>query len=326
MSNKEFQELHEEELKTKKEEMNEKKEEATDSSEIKAIENPTGFKIVIREFKKDKLATFCFLFLVVLILTVFITSFLLPKELYTKVDIFKKYAKPSFDSLWLIFGRGPGGTPILPYLLVGARNSIAIGVTITILTTVIGVSVGLIAGFYGGKVDTFIMRIVDFIGTLPTLMLIIVIASIWPRFDIKIFIITMTIFYWIGTARLVRAKALSEAKRDYISASKTMGTSDIKIMLGGILPNISSIIIVDSILALAGNIGIETSLTFLGFGLPLTTPSIGTLISYATKPEIIQYKLYVWLPAAIFLLILMLSINYVGQALKRASDARQRLG
>ena len=88
----------------------------------------------------------------------------------------------------------------------------------------------------------------------------------------------------------------------------------------------NSIIIVDSTLALAGNIGIETGLSFLGFGLPPSIPSLGTLVGYATDPEVLSSKLWIWLPASILILIMMLCINYVGQALKRAADARQRLG
>ena len=136
----------------------------------------------------------------------------------------------------------------------------------------------------------------------------------------------MTAFYWVGTARLIRSKALSESRRDYVHASKTMGTSDFKIIFREVLPNISSIIIVDSTLALAGNIGIETGLSFLGFGLPPSIPSLGTLVGYATDPEVLSSKLWIWLPASILILIMMLCINYVGQALKRAADARQRLG
>ena len=105
-----------------------------------------------------------------------------------------------------------------------------------------------------------------------------------------------------------------------------MGTSDLKIIFREVLPNISSIIIVDSTLALAGNIGIETGLSFLGFGLPPSIPSLGTLVGYATDPEVLSLKLWIWLPASILILIMMLCINYVGQALKRAADARQRLG
>jgi peptide/nickel transport system permease protein len=105
-----------------------------------------------------------------------------------------------------------------------------------------------------------------------------------------------------------------------------MGTNKLKIMLTGILPNISSIIIVNSTLNLAGNIGIETGLTYLGFGLPVGTPSLGTLIGYAKSPEVIADRLYVWLPAAMVILVMMICINYIGQAINRASDAKQRLG
>ena len=181
-------------------------------------------------------------------------------------------------------------------------------------------------GFFGGRIDKYGMRVVDFIGILPTLLIIIAFVTIVPKYNVTTFVAIMSAFLWIGTARLVRSKALSESKRDYVNASKIMGTSNLKIMFGGILPNISSIIIVDSTLALAGNVGIETSLSYLGFGLPAATPSLGTLISYASKPEIIQYKLYVWLPAALVVLFMMLGINYIGQALRRASDAKQRLG
>ena len=211
-------------------------------------------------------------------------------------------------------------------MIVGARNSITIGIAITIITSIVGLISGLCMGFYGGKVDSYIMRVVDFIGVLPTLMIIISFVSMAKTYNVFTLIGVMSVFYWTGTARLVRSKALSESRRDYVSASKTMGTSDIKIMLRGILPNISSILIVDGTLTLAANIGIETALSYLGFGLPISVPSIGTLISLASKPEIIQSKMYVWLPAALTLLLMMLSINYIGQALRRASDARQRLG
>ena len=105
-----------------------------------------------------------------------------------------------------------------------------------------------------------------------------------------------------------------------------MGTYDWKIMLFELLPNISSIVITRLVLALAGNIGLETGLSFLGFGLPIGTPSLGTLIGAAKTADIIENKQWVWLPAALFILVMMLCINYVGQALQRTTDARQRLG
>ncbi|MDO4793515.1 MAG: ABC transporter permease [Filifactor alocis] len=289
-------------------------------------ENPTGFSVIVREFKKDKLAMFSFIALCVFIAFVFIMSALINIEQLQTVDILRKYEAPSSGAFWNWFGRDPGGRSVMGYVIVGARNSITVGVLITLITTGVGLFTGLAMGYYGGKVDSLGMRVVDFIGILPMLMIVIAFVNLVPKYNIWSFILIMSSFYWTGTTRLVRSKALSEARRDYVNASKTMGTGDFKIMFGGILPNISSIIIVDSTLALAGNIGAEVALSFLGFGLPESTPSIGTLISYASKPEVIQYKYYVWLPAALVLLFMMLAINYVGQALRRASDAKQRLG
>ncbi|MBP2025738.1 ABC transporter permease [Peptoniphilus stercorisuis] len=289
-------------------------------------ENPVGFAVIVREFKKDKLARFSFYAVTAFILFVFVASMFIDSTKLNTVDILRKYDPPTFDSIWNILGREAGGRSVLGLLIVGARNSLLVGFSITIITTFVGLLVGLTMGYYGGRVDKIGMRVVDFIGILPTLLIIIAFVTIVPKYNLFTFILIMSAFYWIGTARLVRSKALSEARRDYVSASKTMGTSNLKIMFKGILPNISSIIIVDSTLALAGNVGIETSLSYLGFGLPASTPSLGTLISYASKPEIIQYKLYVWLPAALVVLFMMLCINYVGQALRRASDAKQRLG
>ena len=103
-------------------------------------------------------------------------------------------------------------------------------------------------------IDDLIMRLIDFIMILPQLMLVIVFITIVPKYNIMTFVMIMTAFYWVGRARLIRSKALSESRRDYVHASKTMGTSDFKIIFREVLPNISSIIIVDSTLALAGNI------------------------------------------------------------------------
>ena len=289
-------------------------------------ENPTGFSVIVREFKKDKLALFSFFAVTIFIIAVFVASMFINLQQLQTVDIFRKYETPSFNNFWNFFGRDAGGRSVMGYVIVGARNSITIGVIITIVTTFIGLFVGLCMGYYGGKIDAWGMRIVDFISIMPSVMIIIVFVSIVPKYGIFQFILIFSMFYWTRTTRLARSKTLSETRRDYVNASKTMGTSDLKIMFSEILPNISSIIIVNGTLALASNIGIEVALSFLGFGLPAATPSLGTLISYASKPEIIQYKAYVWLPAALVLLFMMLGINYIGQALRRAADAKQRLG
>lgn len=286
-------------------------------------EKPSSFNVIAREIKKDKMATISLIILGILFAIVFIGSIFINQEEVMKISLLDKYAAPG-EGFWL--GADSGGRSILGQLILGAKNSIIIGISITITTSVIGIVIGLIAGYYGGKIDNAIMRIIDFTMILPTLMLIIVFVTVVPKYNTLTFIFIMSAFYWTGTARLVRSKALSESRRDYISASKTMGTSDIKILFREILPNVSSIIIVNLTLGFAGNIGIETGLTFLGFGLPPSTPSLGTLVGYATDPQVLSQKIWIWLPASILILVMMLCINYVGQALRRASDAKQRLG
>src|SRR5690606_36076740 len=117
-----------------------------------------------------------------------------------------------------------------------------------------------------------------------------------------------------------------EKELDYIQASKTLGSSNFKIIFTQLLPNVSSLIIVTMTLNLAANIGLESGLSFLGFGFPESTPSLGTLLSYARNPQTLEFRWWIWVPASIMILLLMLSINNVGQALKRATDARQRRG
>jgi peptide/nickel transport system permease protein len=136
----------------------------------------------------------------------------------------------------------------------------------------------------------------------------------------------MTAFLWMGIARLIRSKALQERELDYIKASRTVGTSHAGIIFKHVLPNLSSIIIVSMTLNLAANIGLESGLSFLGFGFPEDTPSLGTLVSYARNAQTLESRPWIWLPASSLILVLMLSINNVGQALKRAADARQRRG
>lgn len=285
---------------------------------------PTGFQVIVREFLKDRIALAALIILTLIFLFIFIGPFFINEATALKVNILQRYKAPGVNGYLL--GSDEGGRDVFAMLVIGARNSVTIGFTITILTCIIGIIVGLISGYYGKWVDTTLMRVVDFIMILPTLMIIIVFVTVIPNYTLFHFILIMTLFYWVGSARLFRTRTLQEASLDYVNASKTLGSSDLQIMFREILPNISSLIIVNLILRLAGNIGIETGLTYLGFGLPYTTPSLGTLISAAKTQDIIENKMWVWLPATILILVMMLCINYIGQAFQRAADARQRLG
>lgn len=284
---------------------------------------PMGFRMIAREFKKDKLAIFSLVLLVAILLVVFIGALLTDQDKVMTVSILDKYAEPGGN---FILGADEGGRDILGQLIIGARNSVVIGFAITILTSIIGVGIGIVSGYYGGMFDNAVMRVVDFIMILPIMMIIIVFVTIIPNYNVWSFVGIMSAFYWVAKARLFRSKTLSEVRRDYVSASKTLGTNDFKIMFREIMPNLSSLIITNLTINFAANIGIETTLTFLGFGLPTNVPSLGTLIGYASNGDVLANKTWIWVPASVLILVMMLCINYIGQAFKRSADARQRLG
>lgn len=291
---------------------------------LKNTKATSNLAVLTREFKQDNFALGSLIILAILLIIIFGGSLFLDTQKVMTVSIMDQYNEPGVNGY--ILGADQGGRDVLKELILGAKNSLIIGGAVTILMEVIGIVFGLVAGYYGGKVDNLMMRFLDFMLTLPTLMIIIVLVTIIPKYNMWFFIVIMAAFYWVGTARLIRSKALSEAQKDYISASKTSGSSDLKIMFRELLPNLSSIIIVDSVLSLAGNIGIEVGLTFLGFGLPDNIPSLGTLIGYATDPDTLTARPWVWVPASILILVICVGISYIGNVLRRGADARQRLG
>lgn len=288
------------------------------------VEAPSTWRTIKREFLKDKVALVSAIILAVLFLTVIIWSFFIPSSAVTDVNIINQYLAPGTQGH--ILGTDEQGRDQLLMLVASAKNSLLIAFMITLIGQFFGIAIGLITGYFRGVVDTVIMRIIDFWIVLPFLMIIIVLVSIVPKYNEWTLIWIIGLFAWQGTTRLIRSKVLSESDRDYVRASKTSGSSNFMIMFREILPNLASIIIVDSTLTFAGNIGIETTLSFLGFGLPNGTPSLGTMVSAATDPTVLATKAYVWVPPVIFIIVICVGISFVGQVFRRAADARQRLG
>lgn len=285
--------------------------------------SPSGLRILWRELVSDKLGLFSFIYFMTITVVVFVLAWFMDLDEIMRVEPINIHKPPSAEH-WL--GTDKGGRDVFGQLIIGTRNSLLIGFIITFAASFIGISVGLTAGYFGGTVDNVLMRIVDFFLVLPFLMIVIVFVTIVPKYSIVSFSAIMTIFLWMGKARLIRSRALQERELEYVHAAKTLGTSNFRIMLFHVLPNLTSIIIVNLTLTLANNIGIESGLSFLGFGFPEDTPSLGTLMSYATDPVTLEKRLWIWMPAAILILTLMLSVRNVGEVLKRATDARQRRG
>ncbi|MFS0872687.1 ABC transporter permease [Paenibacillus xylanilyticus] len=293
------------------------------TSQKKIDKSPSSLSILWRELVRDKVALISLIFLGLVLLLVYGTALVLDQDEIVKVDLFALYEPPSAQ-YWL--GTDYGGRDVFGQLIIGTRNSISIAILVTVMTGFLGILIGLLSGYFGGVIDNIFMRIVDFFMVLPFMMIVIAFVTAVPKYNITSFSLIMTAFLWMGIARLIRSKALQERELEYVKASKTLGSSHLKIMLSQVLPNLSSIIIVTMTLNLAANIGLESGLSFLGFGFPESTPSLGTLVSYARNPQTLESRWWIWLPASVLILVLMLSINNVGQALKRATDARQRRG
>ena len=291
--------------------------------EAAKAENPTALRILWREIFRDKLALISLIFLVIVTALVYGISIALDQDQIVKVDLFAIHEPPGEE---FILGTDYGGRDVFGQLIIGTRNSLTIGFLVTLMSGIIGIVFGLVSGYFGGHIDNAMMRVLDFFNILPFLMIVIVFVSLVPKYDTITFSLIMTIFLWMGIARLIRSKALQEKELDYVQASRTLGSSHFKIIFKEVMPNITSLIVVTMTLNLAANIGIESGLSFLGFGLPESTPSLGTLLSYATNPQTLESRWWIWVPAAILILLLMLAVRNVGEALRRAADARQRRG
>jgi len=279
-------------------------------------------KIIWNEIRNDKLALFCLILFVGIVFASYIWSARFSQDDITRMHLLRRNQPPSAE---FPLGTDIVGRDMVVQLVVGARNSFTIAFVVTFVSSAIGIVVGLFAGFYGGNFDNAVMRTIDFLIIVPTFMVTIVLITLLPSTPFMLGLI-LTVFGWLGTARAIRMMTLRQGAMDYVQASKTLGTPNMKIIFRGVLPNITSFVVVSLTLSIANNIGIETGLTFLGFGMPFTTPSLGTLIAQAADPSTMRNRPWQWLPAALLILVITLCINYVGQAINRAADVRRRRG
>ena len=282
---------------------------------------PNILQIAWKEIKRDKFALVCLIVFCSILLTAFIGAMLLDGGYADRISVMTIDQSPAqFGRL----GTDNGGRDMISMLFLGARTSFIISFSVTIFSLLIGYTIGLISGFYGGFVDLIIMRIIDFVVMIPTIMLIIVAVSLIPGYSTFHFIVILIAFGWIGGAISLRPRVLQESAKDYVLASKTLGTPNAIIVLKKVLPNVLSYMMVGIVLGLAGNIGLETGLTVLGYGLPIGVPSLGAIIRLAMNPVVLQNRLWQWVPAVILIFTMTLSIYGVGYAISRAVNPKQR--
>jgi len=220
-------------------------------------------------------------------------------------------------------GTDADGRSVLTELIWGARISLLIGFTATLLCIVIGAVVGIVAGHYGKVTDNLLMRVTDWFLVVPFLPLAIVLAkTLGPSLGVIIFVIGIT--SWPGTARIIRAQAMAVETRPYLERSRALGAGHRHLMVRHVLPNVMPLLLANTILTVAGTILAETTLSFLGLGDPLR-PSWGEMLNQAFFTGGGSAGNQIWLIApGIAIILVVLSFTMVGHALESALDPKLR--
>lgn len=258
--------------------------------------------------------------LILLILTLSaIFAPLLTKYDTDKVDLNSITKPPSKEH---ILGTDDLGRDIFTRLLYGGRVSLFVGVTSTFFQLLIGVTLGIVAGYRGRIIESIIMRIVDIFMCFPFFVIAISMAVIMgPSIWNVIFIIG--ILSWTGIARIVRAEVLYVKEREFIESARALGLKDSSIITGEILPNIAPAIIVSATLSIASGILSEAALSFLGLGVRLPKPSWGNMLSAAQNMGALQNQWWLWLPPGLCVFLTVIAINFIGDGLRDFYDPRR---
>lgn len=269
--------------------------------------------LVLRRFVRNKPAVVSIGVLVLL----FIGCYALPPFLpysYSDLDYFALQQPPSTDH-W--FGTNGLGQDLLAQTLRGMQKSLLIGVCVAFISTVIAATVGTIAGYFGGWRDRTLMWIVDLMLVVPSFLLITIVVQ-RTKGDIVWMIVLLSVFSWMISSRIVRGMTMSLREREFVVAARYMGVSNTRIILRHIIPNVASIIIIDTALNVGIAVLAETALSYLGFGVQPPDVSLGTLIASGT-PSVTTFPWLFLFPAGALVLIIFCA-NLVGDGLRDALD------
>ncbi|MDE0632774.1 MAG: ABC transporter permease [Caldilineaceae bacterium SB0661_bin_32] len=218
-----------------------------------------------------------------------------------------------------VLGTDPLGRDVWTRLAYGTRVSLAVGLVAVSIYITIGVVLGGLAGYFGGRVDMVLSRFTDVMMCFPSFMLIVTVAVILPPNIFNVMVI-IGIFGWTGIMRHVRAQFLSLREREFVLAARCVGVSNGRIVFRHILPNAIAPVVVAATMGLAGAIMTESALSFLGLGVQPPMSSWGSMLQDAMSLPILQTMPWLWLPSAIAIAVTTLSVNFIGDALRDALD------
>jgi ABC-type dipeptide/oligopeptide/nickel transport system permease subunit len=272
-----------------------------------------------RRFLRHRLAMSGLIVLVILFGAGIFANLVAPYS-FEEIDLTNVLAGPT-TAAHHFFGTDEIGRDFFSRVIYGIRTSMEVGVFVAFVSSIIGVIVGAVAGYYGGWIDNILMRITDLVLTLPALAILLTAAALLGQGSQWRVSIILALFFWTGLARIVRGVFLSLREKEYVEAAKAAGSGDIRIMFRHILPNTLGPIVVNGTLSVGAAIIVEAALSFLGFGIKPPTPSLGSLIASGQQ---FPQKWWITVFPGLTLLVIVIAINFVGDGLRDALDPQQR--
>ncbi|MCX8568950.1 MULTISPECIES: ABC transporter permease [Hyphomicrobiales] len=260
-----------------------------------------------------------------LILAAVFGPYLVPQNPYdlTAIDFFDARLPPmsqSMNGTLYLLGTDGQGRDMLSAMVYGLRTSMGVGLFAGVVALAVGTALGLAAAYFGGRIDTLIMRLVDLMLGFPTILVALMLLALLGQGVWKV-VLALVIVQWAQFARAVRAAALVERGKEYVEAAASLGLSRPRILFGHMLPNCLPPIIVIGTLQIANAISAEATLSFLGIGLPITEPSLGLLIANGYQ-TLLSGQYWISVYPGLLLLSLVFSINIVGDRLREVLNPR----
>lgn len=283
--------------------------------ENEEIISPT--KLVFRRLKRNKLAMISLIILGILIIMAAFAPLFTPYE-RDGIDFEAIKQAPSKAH---ILGTDELGRDVYTRLIYGGRVSLSVGIVAVAIELVIGVILGGIAGFYGGIVETIIMRITDIFMSFPFLIIAITVVSILGPSIYNVMLV-IGLLGWTGIARIVRGQILTLREQEFMEATNALGLSDYRKIVRHLLPNIMASVIVWSTISIAGAILTESALSYLGLGVSPPIPTWGNMMQSAQKLYVLKKQWWLWIPPGIAIFVTVMSLNILGDGLRDALDPK----
>ena len=286
----------------------------------------TPFRRFNRQFFESKIATTGLVLLALILLAALFAPWISPQNPYDlgNLDVMDSRLEPGQMSadgkLRFLMGTDEQGRDMLSAIIYGLRISVMVGVSSTVIALVFGLTLGLFAGYAGGKIESLIMRIADIQLSFPPILIALILLALSGQGVGKI-IIALVAVQWAYYARTARSAALVERKKEYVEAAMGLGLSPTRIILRHLLPNCLPPLIVIAALQVASAISLEATLSFLGLGLPVTEPSLGLLIANGFQ-YLLSGKYWISFFPGIALLVTVVSINLVADQLRDVLNPR----